>query len=204
MRISWPILEALRLADLRKQVVQIVLERGLKRLPEPVQLASGALSRDFIDGKAALARGEDLEIASRALLELEVVRDREWDAVGGLTLGADKLAHVVAVIARREWFVVRKEPKNRGTNQLVEGASITSGTRVILVDDVVTTGGSIQKAHNVITELGAEVIAAVTLVDRSDVAAGFFRERGIPYFSLVTYEDLNISPVRVGNGLIPA
>jgi orotate phosphoribosyltransferase len=192
------------LADLRKQVIEIVLERGLKHLPQPVMLASGALSRDFIDGKAALARGQDLKIACQALLEAEILRDLEWDAVGGLTLGADKFAHVVAVLAGREWFVVRKEAKNRGTNKLVEGAVIGPGTRALLVDDVVTTGGSIQKAHAVITGLGGEIVAAVTLVDRSDVAAGFFKERGIPYFPLVTYADLDIPPVRIGNGLVPA
>jgi len=190
------------LADLRKQVTEIVLERGLTHLPEPVLLASGAMSREFIDGKAALARGEHLEIACQAIRE--VVRDVEWDAVGGLTLGADKFAHVLAVLARREWFVVRKETKNRGTNKLVEGAQIGPRTRVLLVDDVVTTGGSIQKAHDAITDLGGRIVAAVALVDRSDVAAGFFKERGIPYFPLVTYADLDIPPVRSGNGLVLA
>jgi orotate phosphoribosyltransferase len=192
------------LTDLREQVIEIVLERGLERLAEPVKLASGALSREFIDGKAALAHGEHLEIACRALLDLDIVRNVEWDAVGGLTLGADKFAHVVAVLARREWFVVRKETKNRGTNKLVEGAQITTGTRVLLVDDVVTTGGSIQKAYDVIAALGATVVAAVTLVDRSDVAAGIFEEKGIPYAALVTYEDLNIPPVRLERGLVSA
>jgi orotate phosphoribosyltransferase len=184
--------------ELRSQVVEIVRTRGLERLPEPVQLASGAMSDTFVDGKKALARGEDLELACRALLELEILRGLEWDAVGGLTLGADQFAHVVAVLAKRRWFVVRKAPKGRGTNQLVEGAPIADGVRVLLVDDVVTTGGSIQKAHDVVTELGAEVVAAVTLVDRSDLAARFFAERGVPYAALVTYEDLGIDPVSPG------
>jgi orotate phosphoribosyltransferase len=192
------------MSDLRRQVINIVHQRGLKHLSEPVTLASGARSRHFIDGKAALSRGEHLRIACEALLELAVVHDCEWDAVGGLTLGADKFAHVVAVLADREWFVVRKEPKDRGTKQQVEGAGIGPGVRVLLVDDVVTTGGSIQKAHDVITALGAEVVAAITLVDRSDVAVDFFKERGIPYVPLVTYADLGIPPVHSGNGLVPA
>lgn len=175
-------------------------EHGLLQLPEPVVLASGELSRDFIDGKAALARGQDLKVACEALIES--LGQIDFDAVGGLTMGADQFAHVVAVLANRDWFVVRKEPKGRGTNKLVEGAQVGSGTRVLLVDDVVTTGGSIQKAYDAITSLGATVVAAVTLVDRGEVAARFFEDKAIPYFPLVTYRDLGIEPV--GGGLVRA
>jgi orotate phosphoribosyltransferase len=182
----------------RDLVVAIVREHGLLTLQEPVVLASGELSRDFVDGKAALAHGVDLELACRTLLES--IGDIDFDAVGGLTMGADQFAHVVAVLARRDWFVVRKEPKGRGTNKLVEGARVGDGTRVLLVDDVVTTGGSIRKAYDEIVTLGAEVVAAVTLVDRGEVAGRFFEEKQIPYFPLVTYRDLGIEPV--GGGLV--
>jgi orotate phosphoribosyltransferase len=186
--------------SLQERVIEIVRERGLLRLDEPVVLASGELSRDFIDGKAALARGEDLELACRAILEQ--VGDVDFDAVGGLTMGADQFAHVLAVLASKNWFVVRKEPKGRGTNKVVEGATVGPGTRALLIDDVVTTGGSIQKAYDVLVGLGASVAAATTLVDRGDVAARFFRERNVPYFPLVTYRDLGIEPV--GGGLVNA
>ena len=184
--------------ELRKQLIEIVRERGLLRLPEPVVLASCDLSRDFIDAKAAVSRGEDLKLACEAILEN--VGDVEFDAVGGLTMGADQFAHVLAVLADKQWFVVRKEPKGRGTNKLVEGAKVGPGNRVLLVDDIVTTGGSIQKAHDVITGLGAIVVAAATLVDRGDVAGNYFREREIPYSPVVTYRDLGIEPV--GGGLV--
>ena len=187
-------------STLRDQVVEIVRERGLVRLDEPVELRSGQLSRDFVDGKAALSRGADLEIACRALLE--AVGDVAFDAVGGLTMGADHLAHGMALLSGAEWFVVRKEPKGRGTNQLVEGARVGPGTRVVLVDDAVTTGGSIQKAYDAIAALGAIVVGAATLVDRGDVALAFFRDKGIPYVVLVTYRDLGIEPV--GEGRVPA
>ncbi len=181
------------MSTLREQVATVVQSRGMRHFEEPVRLASGQMSRDFIDGKAALARGADLATACRALLE--AVEGIEFDVVGGLTMGADQFAHVVAVLADREWFVVRKEPKQRGTNQLVEGAVVGSGTRVLLVDDVVTTGGSIQKAYAAVTELGATVAAAVTLVDRGDVAREFFAAVGVPYCSVLTYRDLAIEPV---------
>jgi len=181
-------------ASLHDQVVDIVRHRGLRRLPEPVVLASGQLSRDFVDVKVALAHGDDLRLACEALIER--VAGVGYDAIGGLTMGADQFAHGVAVLAGKDWFVVRKEPKGRGTDKLVEGAAVGEGTRVVLVDDVVTTGGSIRKAYEVITGLGATVVAAVTLVDRGDVAAGFFEEKAIAYFPIVTYRDLGIDPIR--------
>ncbi len=188
------------MSSLRQQVVDTVRERGLIHLPEPVVLASGQTSRDFVDGKAALSRGADLEVACRALLE--AVHGIAFDAVGGLTMGADHLAHGVAILSGAEWFVVRKQPKGRGTGKLVEGAKVGPGIRVVLVDDAVTSGGSIQKAHDAIVATGATVVAAVTLVDRGEVAASYFKDKGIPYVALVTYGDLGIEPV--GGGLVPA
>lgn len=185
------------MTSLREAVVETVRERGLVRLAEPVLLASGESSRDFIDAKVALSHGGDLKIACEALLQS--IGEIDFDAVGGLTMGADQFAHVLAVLADREWFVVRKEPKGRGTNKVVEGARVGEGHRVLLVDDVVTTGGSIQKAYEAIGALGAEVVAAVTLVDRGDVAVRFFEDKGIPYFPLVTYRDLGIEPVGGGS-----
>jgi orotate phosphoribosyltransferase len=188
------------MASLRDQVVEIVRARGLLRLEEPIVLRSGQLSRDFVDGKAALSRGAYLEVACRAFLE--AVDGIEFDAVGGLTMGADHLAHGIALLSGAEWFVVRKEPKGRGTDRLVEGARVGAGTRVLLVDDAVTTGGSVQKAHDAIVALGATVVGAATLVDRGEVAAAYFTAKGIPYLALVTYRDLGIEPV--GGGLVPA
>ena len=69
-------------------------------------------------------------------------------------MGADQFAHEVAVLADKDWFVVRKEPKGYGTNKIVEGAGLTGTTRVVLVDDVVTTGGSIQRAWARSSRLG--------------------------------------------------
>jgi orotate phosphoribosyltransferase len=192
--------EAPQLSHLQNEVIEIVRARGHQRLTEPVQLASGEMSLDFVDGKRALEEGEDLEKACRAMLEL--VDRIEFDAIGGLTLGADQFAHVMAVIAKRRWFVVRKAVKGRGTNRRVEGANLTQGVKALLVDDVVTTGSSIREAYDVITELGATVVGAVTLVDRGERASQMFRTEGIPYFAVATYKDLGIEPV--GGGLVNA
>lgn len=181
--------------DFKADTKRILIERGLTTLPEPVQLASGQMSRYFIDGKAALCRGDDLATACRAMAAQVADAGIDFDAAGGLTLGADQFAHGIAIVASKEWFVIRKQPKGRGTNQTVEGAKLGPGVRVLLVDDIVTTGGSIQLAHERVIETGATVVAAITLADRSDVAAKFFEEVGVPYLPLMTYEDLGIPAV---------
>lgn len=184
----------------REQLLEIVRERGFLEWEEPRQLASGEMSRFFVDGKAALARGADLELACRALIEQVEGADIDFDAVGGLTLGADHFSHGVAIVGHKDWFVVRKAAKGRGTNRRIEGCALGNGTRVLLVDDVVSTGGSIQDAYHAIAETGAQVVAAVTLIDRGDVAAAFFATAGVPYFPLLTYTMLGIPPVGPRSG----
>ena len=121
-----------------------------------------------------------------------------FDAVGGLTMGADALAVGIAAVSDTRWFFVRKEPKQRGTRRWVEGAQIGPGERILLVDDVVTTGGSILKALDVVAQTGAETVAAVTLIDRGELARPQFEARGIDYFPMATYESLGIEPVELG------
>ena len=154
------------------------------------------MSLDFIDGKMALAEWRDLQTACRAIAETVSDAGHSFDAVGGLTLGADALAVGIAAVTNRRWFFVRKEPKKRGTRQLIEGAQIGPGNTVLLVDDVVTTGGSILKALHAIAETGAKTVAAVTLVDRSGIACQEFQRRGIAYYPMTTYESFGIDPVR--------
>ena len=169
--------------------------KGLTELPEPVQLASGSYSRYFIDGKAALGAGDDLRMAAEAITERVSAAGIRFDAVGGLTLGADALAAAIAVLSSTSWFIVRKEAKGRGTNRLVEGTRIGEGSRVLLIDDVVTTGGSILRAYRSVQDTGAQVVAAVTLADRGDKAARSFGELGVPYFPMTTYKDIGIPPI---------
>ena len=184
----------------RAQLLDVVVERGLIQFDEPRQLSSGEMSRDFIDAKRALSRGADLRLACKVIVDSIAAAGIDFDAVGGLTMGADHFAHgIVAYLADgHEWFVVRKQPKGRGTNQVVEGAVLGEGTRVLLVDDIVTTGGSAQKAYEQVVATGATVVAAVTLVDRSDIATAYFGERGVPYLPVFTYRDLGIVPVGAG------
>jgi orotate phosphoribosyltransferase len=189
------------MSDKRERLIQVVASKGLLQLDEPVTLASGDRSRYFVDGKRALAAGDDLRLACEALVELTQRDGIEFDAVGGMTLGADQFAHGIALLTGCEWFVVRKAAKGRGTNRRIEGSVLTPTTRVLLVDDVVTRGGSIQEAYQVIVdESGARVVGAVTLADRgTDAAPKFFASIGIPYRPLLTHDDLGIPAIDAEN-----
>ena len=181
--------------DASSKLLEILRRKGLTELAEPVQLASGNYSRYFIDGKVALGAGDDLRLAAEAINERVTAAGVDFDAVGGLTLGADALGAAIAVVSGANWFIVRKEAKGRGTNRLVEGTRIGEASRVLLIDDIVTTGGSILKAYESVQATGAQVVAAVTLADRGDDARRSFDERGVPYFPMATYEDMGIPAI---------
>ncbi|MEX2620778.1 MAG: phosphoribosyltransferase family protein [Egibacteraceae bacterium] len=181
--------------ELQRKLVKVMLDHGYRRFDEPIELASGELSHDFIDAKRALARGPNLHGACKAMIDLFTFSGQKFDAVGGLTMGADMLSHGMALVSKQRWFVIRKAAKGRGTDQRIEGTELTEGMHVLVVDDVVTTGGSILEACEVVEAAGAIVVMALALVDRGDATTERFAERGTPFRSLITYTDLDIDPV---------
>ena len=103
--------------------------------------------------------------------------------------------HGVALAADCDWFVVRKAPKDRGTRQQIEGGVLGAGTRVLMVEDTITTGGSTLTALEVVRATGAEVVLVTALVDRGDTAAPAFAAAGVTYSPLLTWRDVGIDPV---------
>lgn len=152
----------------RERLLRLLVERSL-RLGDFV-LASGARSSYYIDCRTTTTHAEGQFLVGRLGLEL---MDREGLApasVGGLTMGADPVAYAVAHaswIAGRpvNAFSVRKEAKEHGTGKRIEGCFAT-GDRVVVVEDVITSGGSALRACDAVTYAGGEVLGVLALVDR--------------------------------------
>ena len=185
-------------AQLLSSAQKILLEKAVLRFDEPIELASGKMSKHFVDCKAGLAQASDLKVACDAIAAVIEEAGIDWDATGGLTLGADHIAVGVAMSADKQWFFIRKATKTRGTGKRIEGATLTPGVKVLLVEDVVSTGGSMIEALDAVLETGAEVVAAATLIDRGDVARPAFESRGVPFFCLATYEEMGLPPLGQG------
>lgn len=183
------------LTSARARLLEIVDDGAVLRLPEPVQLSSGGMSDTFVDVKKALAPGANLRLACEVIAATLAEAGIEFDAIGGMTMGADQFAYGVAMVTDTGWFVVRKEPKGRGTNRLIEGMVPSDGVRAVVVEDTVSTGASLLKAIAAVQAEGADVVAAVTLVDRSDALAPQLAAGGVPYHPIFTYTDLGIAPL---------
>ncbi len=179
----------------RAALVRLVLERGYERRDQPFALSSGGSSRDYIDCRHVLATGDALRAVAAAVVDAV---DVSWEVIGGPTMGADPIAHGVAMVAGVPWFSVRKEPKGHGRGTWLEGHRLAAGERVLAVEDTVSTGGSLLRAIERIRETGADVVAAATLVDRGPAVAERFEAAGIPWFPLLTWDDLRIDPLAGG------
>ncbi len=163
-------------------------EKGFK-------LASGEISPFYVDCRALLAHPE----ARRVVAELayEAVAGIQFDCLGGLELGAIPIAITIsdfgcAASPQRLWrtFVVRKHAKDHGLGRLIEG-SIRPGDRALIVDDVLTSGGSLLKAVGVAREAGLRVEHALVIVDRQEQNGNARLEKeGIHLMSLLTIHDL--------------
>ena len=161
-----------------------------------VTLSSGKEADYYVDLRRITLDGEASPLVGRVLRDLTA--DLEYDAVGGLTMGADPVAtamlHAAAAAGERlDAFVVRKAEKAHGLQQRIEGPSI-KGRRVLVVEDTSTTGGSPLAAVEACTEAGAEVVAVAVIADRSSGAAEKIREAsGVPYLYAYGLEDLGLA-----------
>jgi orotate phosphoribosyltransferase len=156
-----------------------------------VVLTSGQTAQYYVDAKRAVLRPAGFA----AMAELIAARAREWDAtaVGGLTMGADAPAcAALAGGADVKAFFVRKETKQHGLQRRIEGPALEPDDRCLIVEDVVTTGGSTLQAIDAVREAGHQIAGVLTILDRLAGGAERIREaaNGAPYEPLVTIDDI--------------
>src|SRR5579871_4919349 len=132
--------------QLRAQLSAMVLERAYERREQAFQLTAGGFSHDYVDMRRGVARGEDLALAARTVIEVTRSLEIAFDAIGGMTMGADPVAHAVALLANKQWFSVRKAEKTHGSKRRIEGANLDSSMKVLVFEDTVTTGRSLLEA----------------------------------------------------------
>lgn len=184
----------------RPQLIQLFHERALKF--GDFTLASGKKSTYYLDGKQISLHSQGLRQVSYGLLDL--LADVPFQAIGGMAIGADPIVGGVLVAAAErnvnlDGFLVRKEPKGHGTQRYIEGP-VKPGMDVVVIDDVVTTGGSALQAVDRIIEYGCKVVCVVGIVDRKEGGAANFAARQLPFRSLLTIEDFGIAPPVASDG----
>lgn len=187
-------LSEIRPEDIRSRLADIIREKSIKLAPpgQPFILTSGQTSNYYINGK--LTAGDPEGVFYIAQLILDEAQKCGAEAVGGPTLGADPIVGAIAVLSFLAGnpiplFIVRKEAKAHGARQQVEGPSI-EGKKVIIVEDVITTGGSVFKAIDAVKEMNAEILQVICLVDREQGSREAFEKAGIPYHPLFFISEL--------------
>jgi orotate phosphoribosyltransferase len=160
-----------------------------------VTLSSGREADYYVDLRRVTLDGEAAPLVGRVMLDL--TKDLDVDAVGGLTLGADPVATAMLHAraeqgGRLDAFVVRKAGKAHGLQQRIEGPSV-EGRRVLVVEDTSTTGASPLDAARAVQEAGATVVAVATIADRATGAAEVFAEAGLEYRHVFGLEDLGLA-----------
>lgn len=173
-------------AKLKKDLLNLIKEKAV--IYGERKLASGKISNYYIDGKQITLSAQGLFLVAKVLLP--VIQAVSADAVGGPTMGADPIAAALSVLSSQtgkplKAFIVRKEAKDHGTQKMIEGPVLEAGDKVVMVEDVITTGGSVLKAIQEVEKLGAKIVKVICLVDRNEGAAETLAKYTyLPIFSL--------------------
>lgn len=178
--------------DSRSRLIDLLATRSARR--GSFTLASGRQSDLYIDCRPTTMHPAGL--AAIGPLGLHAIGERGWApmSVGGLTLGADPVSYAIAYASQLAGipvraFTVRKEAKTHGTGKVIEGA-FESGDRVVVVEDVITTGGSALRAVEAVRAAGATVLGVLAVVDREEGGREAVEAQGLEVAALVTAAEI--------------
>ena len=178
----------------RARLIEIIRQRSYGTGVE-IKLASGRISNFYFNLKPTMLHPEGAWLIGALIVEQ--LAGEAVDMVGGMEMGAVPIATSVAALSHHKGrplaaFFVRKQAKEHGTQSLVEGlpkGETIRGKRVVVVEDVTTTGGSALKAIDVLKAEGAEIVAVITVVDREEGAADAFAAAGVRFMPLLRHRD---------------
>lgn len=175
----------------RERLKEILIHKSILR--GKFKLASGKESDYYIDARLTTLDPEGVSLVTEIFLE-EILKDPGINAVGGPTMGADPIVGALIAESHRtgkplNGFLVRKREKEHGTGKIVEGG-LKSGDVTAVVEDVVTTGGSVLTAIDAVKSIGAEVRKTLVIVDREEGADEEFRKMGIELYSIFKISEL--------------
>lgn len=163
--------EVILLEAMREELKQMIIEKSLKISDEAIyKLVSGRMSRFYFNSKTVTLNSRGMYLIGNIIFNM--IKDLRIQAIGGLTFGADPISNAVVYTAELNGlamnaFSVRKEPKKHGTMSWIEG-DVKEGDRVVIVDDVITTGGSTITAVNKARDAGLIVVKMIPLLDRME------------------------------------
>jgi orotate phosphoribosyltransferase len=182
----------------RQALLQLVRDKALRF--GNFTLASGKQASYYLDGKQVTLEAQGARLVAEGILDL--LGAELPAAVGGMSIGADPITAAVVTMAGvrnlpLRGFLVRKEPKGHGTGRYIEGP-VQAGERVVIVEDVVTTGGSSLLAIERAEEFGLAVAGVIAIIDRMEGGAAAFESRGYPFQSLLTIRDFGLEPPAAG------
>lgn len=179
--------------ELKKKLAKILIQKSYKE--GDFTLTSGKKSEYYFDCKQTALHAEGSYLLGR--LFFEILKDYDTvHGVGGMTLGADPLISSVTVVSHLEGrplpgFIVRKKSKGHGTDQYLEGmANFSQGDKVVMLEDVVTTGGTLIKACQRVKDAGLDIVGVISVLDREEGGREALAEAGYELTSIFTRSEL--------------
>ena len=176
----------------RERLKELIIQNAYFR--EKIILSSGKESDYYIDARRVTLTSEGAYLCARQMLSL--IGHDAVDAIGGPTLGADPLIGAIGVLWNEEkkpinTFIIRKSPKEHGKKQQVEGPPLKEGSKVILIDDVATSGKAFLESLDVLEKMGVKASKAICVVDRNEGAKDALAKRGCQLLSIFNISEIH-------------
>ena len=185
-------METKSIKDEREELRQLIIRDAYCK--EKITLSSGRESDYYIDARRVTLSAQGGYLCARMILD--VIGDDDIDAIGGPTLGADPMIGAISVLSLQagkpiNTFIIRKTPKSHGKQQQIEGPLLEKGSRVVLIDDIATTGKAFIQSIEVLEKAGIQIHKTICIVDRGEGAFEAVAQKGCELVSLFDISEIH-------------